>query len=103
MDAALTGEPQHGTSGRTGLPGATGNQRAVHRTSVLDNHNVTLTVTTYALYRSQFLYSRIDGRYAAVAGDIRVLMGADTLAHAAAQYQWAITTIMDALHVHHGR
>ena len=54
--------------------------------TVLDNHNVT-NATTYALYRSQFLYSRIDGRYAAVAGDIRVLMGADTYAHAAAQYR----------------
>ena len=69
--------------------------------TVLANHNVT-DATTYALYRSQLLYSRIDGRYAAVAGDIRVLMGADTYAHAAAQYrgnndnQDALQAIMDA-------
>ena len=52
----------------------------------LANHNVSAE-TTYALYRDHLLYSRIDGRYAAVSGDIRVLMGSDTYAHAASQYR----------------
>ena len=54
--------------------------------SNLPNHNVT-TETTYALYRDHLLYSRIDGTYAAVSGDIRILMGSDTYAHAASQYR----------------
>ena len=67
----------------------------------LSNNNVS-AVTTYALYREQFVYGRIDGRYAAVAGDIRVLMGAGTYANAAAQYRGnsdnmdALTSIMGA-------
>ena len=52
----------------------------------LANHNVSAE-TTYALYRDHLLYSRIDGRYAAVSGDIRILMGSDTYAHAASQYR----------------
>ena len=52
----------------------------------LANHNVT-AVTTYALFREQFAYGRVDGRYAATAGDIRVVMGAATYAHAASQYR----------------
>ena len=47
----------------------------------LPNNNVT-SETTYALYRSQLLMSRIDGRYASVASDIRLVMGAGTYAHA---------------------
>ena len=67
----------------------------------LPNHNVS-AVTTYALYRSQFVYGRVDGRYASVAGDVRVVMGADTYANAAAQYRGnndnmdALMSIMDA-------
>ena len=52
----------------------------------LDNHNVS-TETTYALYRSQFLFDRIDGRYAATTGEVRALMGSATFAHAASQYR----------------
>ena len=52
----------------------------------LANHNVS-AVTSYGLYRSQFIYSRIDGRYASVASDVKILMGADTYAHAASQYR----------------
>ena len=52
----------------------------------LANHNVT-TETTYALYRNQFAFGRVDGRYASMTGDIRVVMGADAYAHAAAQYR----------------
>ena len=54
--------------------------------TILANHNVT-TETTYALYRNQFAFGRVDGRYASMTGDIRVVMGADAYAHAAAQYR----------------
>ncbi len=47
----------------------------------LPNNNVTAE-TTYALYRSQLIMSRIDGRYASVASDISLVMGAGTYAHA---------------------
>ena len=52
----------------------------------LGNNNVT-AVTTFALYLSQFLYGRVDGRYAEQKNDIRVLMGASTYGHAGGVYQ----------------
>ena len=52
----------------------------------LDNHNVS-TQTTYALYRDQFAYGRVDGRYASMTSDIRVVMGGETYSNASAQYR----------------
>ena len=52
----------------------------------LDNNNVN-AVTSFALYKSQLLYGRVDGTYANGAADIRILMGAGTYAHAASQYR----------------
>ena len=52
----------------------------------LANHNVT-SDTSYALYRSQFAYERVDGRYASTTADIRIVMGASTYAHAASVYR----------------
>ena len=52
----------------------------------LPNHNVS-TETTYPLYRSQFAYSRVDGRFASMTSDIRTVLGSDTYAHAASQYR----------------
>ena len=54
----------------------------------LPNHNVTAE-TTYALYRSQFAFGRVDGRYAGQVGDVRIVMGSDTYGHAAAQFRSA--------------
>ena len=54
----------------------------------LMNHNVTAE-TTYALYRSQFAYTRVDGRYAGAVSDIRIVMGNETYGHAAAQFRSA--------------
>ena len=54
--------------------------------TVLDNHNVS-TQTTYVLYREQFAYGRVDGKYAAMTGDLRVVMGSGTYNHAAAAYR----------------
>ena len=52
----------------------------------LANNNVA-TETLFALYKSQMLYGRVDGTYASGAGDIRLVLGAATYAHAAAQYR----------------
>ena len=52
----------------------------------LSNNNVNAQ-TTYALYRSQFAYARVDGRFASMTSDIRVVMGTSTYAHAASQYR----------------
>ena len=52
----------------------------------LANHNVN-TETTYALYRSQFAYGRVDGKYASRTADLRIVMGSGTYEHAAAQYR----------------
>ena len=52
----------------------------------LANHNVT-TETTYALYREQFAYGRVDGKYASTAADLRVVFGSGSYSHAAAQYR----------------
>ncbi len=54
--------------------------------SVLADHNVSAT-TTYALYRSTHAYGRVDGKYANAVGDIRIVMGSATYAHAAAQFR----------------
>ena len=52
----------------------------------LPNHNQT-AATTFANYISQFCYSRIDGRYASMQDELRVLMGAATYAHAGGVYR----------------
>ena len=52
----------------------------------LSNNNVT-TATTFALFVSQFLYGRVDGRYAAMQSDVRSVMGSASYGHAGATYQ----------------
>ena len=52
----------------------------------LANHNVS-SVTAYADYVSNFAYSRVDGRYASGTGDIRIVLGSATFAHAAGLYR----------------
>ena len=52
----------------------------------LANNNVS-AVTSFASYRSHLLYGRVDGKYALGAGDIRIVVGGGTFAHAASQYR----------------
>ena len=52
----------------------------------LGNHNVS-AVTSYALYRSQFAYSRVDGKFASNVGDLKILMGSSTYGHAAGVFR----------------
>ena len=54
--------------------------------TVLPNHNVS-AVTTYALYRHQFAFGRVDGTYASTTDELRIVMGSETFTHAAAQYR----------------
>ena len=52
----------------------------------LSNNNVS-AITTFASYLSNFGYSRIDGRYASMTSDLKIVMGSDTYAHAGGVYR----------------
>ena len=52
----------------------------------LANHEAA-AVTTFAHYVSQFIYSRVDGRYAATVADVRAVVGSATYAHMGSQYR----------------
>ena len=52
----------------------------------LTNHNVA-AVTTYANYRAQLAYGRVDGTYANDVKDLRIVMGSGTYAHAAGVFR----------------
>ena len=54
----------------------------------LPNHNVT-SVTSYANYRSELGYGRVDGTYAGGVGDLRIIMGSETYGHAAGVFRSA--------------
>ena len=52
----------------------------------LPNHNVS-AVTSYANYRNELGYGRVDGTYAAAVGDLRIVMGAATYGHCAGVFR----------------
>ena len=52
----------------------------------LDNHAAS-AVTDFAAYISDFGYARVDGRYASVAGDLRMVVGSGTYAHMGSVYR----------------
>ena len=54
----------------------------------LANHNVS-AITSYANYRSELAYGRVDGTYAGGVGDLRIVMGASTYGHAASVFRSA--------------
>ena len=54
----------------------------------LANHNTT-AVTSYANYRAELGYARVDGTFAGSVGDIRIVMGASTYGHAAGVFRSA--------------
>ena len=54
--------------------------------TVLANHDVT-AVTDFAGYRTNLVFGRVDGKYASIANDIRVLMGSGSYAHASGIYR----------------
>ena len=54
----------------------------------LPNHNTT-AVTSYANYRAELGYARVDGTFAGSVGDIRIVMGASSYGHAAGVFRSA--------------
>ena len=52
----------------------------------LANNNAS-AIDTFATYRSRFAYSRVDGKFASTAGELRLLVGSATYAHAASVYR----------------
>ena len=87
MDAALRQNLSAGLSDGLDQQVIAGGEGLLDGTN-LSNNNVNAE-TTYALYRSQLGYGRVDGQYAGGIGDIRLVMGADTYGHAAEQFRSA--------------
>ena len=85
MDSALRMALNSGLQEKLDLDAIAGADGLLTGTN-LGNHNVTAE-TTFAGYLSDFLFSRVDGRYAAMKSDIRVLMGSETYGHAGSVYQ----------------
>ena len=54
----------------------------------LPNHNSS-AVASYALYRSELGYGRVDGKYAGSVGDLKIVMGSSTYGHSASQFRSA--------------
>ena len=52
----------------------------------LANHNVS-AATTYANYRNELGYGRVDGTFASGVGDLRIIMGSATYGHAAGVFR----------------
>ena len=77
MDQALRANLSDGLSDGLDKAIIQGGQGLLHSTH-LPHHDVT-NVTTYALYRSQLAYGRVDGKYASETRDIRIVMGSGHL------------------------
>ena len=54
----------------------------------LPNHNSS-AVASYAHYRSELGYGRVDGTYAGSVGDLKIVLGSSTYGHAASQFRTA--------------
>ena len=85
MDSALRMALNGGLQEKLDLDAIAGTDGLLTGTN-LANNNVS-AITTFAHYLSLFLYGRVDGRYAEMKNDTRVLMGAGTYAHAGSVYQ----------------
>ena len=87
MDAALRMNLSDALSDKLDQQILNGTEGLLNGT-VLANHNVTAE-TSYANYRDLFGYGRVDGTYAMGIGDIRMVVGAGTYGHMAAQFRSA--------------
>ena len=54
----------------------------------LPNHNSSAEAS-YAHYRSELGYGRVDGKYAGSVGDLKIVMGSSTYGHSASQFRSA--------------
>ena len=52
-------------------------------------NNLAAAVTSFSDYISKFCYARVDGRFASMKSDLRILMGSATYAHAGGVYRAA--------------
>ena len=49
--------------------------------------NAVATEDSFATYRKRLIYDRMDGRYASMEGDLRLLVGHETLSHMSGEYR----------------
>ena len=85
MDSALRMALNGGLQEKLDLDAIAGTEGLLTGTNI-GNHNVS-AVTSFALYMSQFIYSRVDGRYATDANMLRTVVGAGTYAHMGSVYR----------------
>ena len=87
MDAALRSNLSDALSDGLDKQILTGTEGLFTGTN-LSNHNVT-AVTSYANYRSELGYGRVDGQFAGSVSDLKIVMGASTYGHAAGVFRSA--------------
>ena len=85
MDSALRMALNSGLQEKLDLDAIAGTDGLLEGSN-LGNHNVSIA-TTFALYMSQFIYSRVDGRYATDASMLRTVVGSGTYAHMGSVYR----------------
>ena len=97
MDMALRSALNAGLEEKIDREAIAGTEGLLTSTN-LPNNNVT-TATTFALFLTQLMYGRVDGRFASQLSDLRVLMGSASYARAGSTYHTqphysALKTIM---------
>ena len=85
MDAALRMNLSEALSDKLDQQILNGTEGLLNGT-VLANHNVS-AVTSYATYRAEFGYGRVDGTYATGIGDVRMVVGSATYGHMAGVFR----------------
>ena len=86
LDAALRENLSMGLMDGLDAEVVAGTNNGLLTGTTLGSHNVT-TQTTFALYRDQLAYGRVDGRFASSSEDIRLCMGHEGYGHAASVYR----------------
>ena len=85
MDASLRADLNAGLQEALDKEVISGDEGLLEGTN-LANHNAS-AITTFTLYMSEFIYGRVDGRYAPTVADLRVVVGSGTFAHAGSVYR----------------
>ena len=95
MDSALRINLSEALSDKLDQQVLNGNEGLFSGTK-LPNHNVN-AVSSFALYRSGLVYGRIDGTFASMEADLKVVVGSETLAHMSTVYQSGQSSEMSVL------
>ena len=85
MDEALRMNLSDGLSDGLYKEIVAGDDGLLHGTNLADHDAA--AQTTFAGYKKELAYGRVDGRYAGTVDDIRVVMGSATYAHASTRYR----------------